>query len=107
MKPLYFWLAIKISTRVSLPLAPMFLGHLYVQLDILRSDEEQAGSCHIITSSVHSTILQHMLYECWARHLAKCRPIRFAKERYQFVVSLSLIFLALLGWFEADWASCC
>ena len=23
------------STRVSLPLAPMFLGHLYVQLDIL------------------------------------------------------------------------
>ena len=39
MKPLYFHLAIKISARVSLPLAPMFLGHLYVQLDILRSDE--------------------------------------------------------------------
>ena len=30
MKPLYFWLAIKISARVSVPLAPMFLGHLYV-----------------------------------------------------------------------------
>ena len=30
MKPLYFWLAIKISTGVSLSLAPMFLGHLYV-----------------------------------------------------------------------------
>ena len=29
MKHLYFWLAIKISARVSLPLAPMFLGHLY------------------------------------------------------------------------------
>ena len=29
-KPLYFQLAIKISTGVSLPLAPMFLGHLYV-----------------------------------------------------------------------------
>ena len=35
IKPLYFCLAIKISARVSLPLAPMFLWHLYVQLDIL------------------------------------------------------------------------
>ena len=39
IKPLYFPLAIKISAGVSLPLAPMFLGHLYVQLDILWSDE--------------------------------------------------------------------
>ena len=39
IKPLYFHLAIKISAGVSLPLAHMFLGHLYVQLDILRSDE--------------------------------------------------------------------
>ena len=39
IKPLYFRLVIKISARVSLPLAPMFLGNLYVQLDILRSDE--------------------------------------------------------------------
>ena len=30
VKPLYFQLAIKISAGVSLPLAPMFLGHLYV-----------------------------------------------------------------------------
>ena len=39
IKPLYFRLAIKISAGVSQPLDPMFLGHLYVQLDILRSDE--------------------------------------------------------------------
>ena len=30
VKPLYFQLVIKISVGVSLPLAPMFLGHLYV-----------------------------------------------------------------------------
>ena len=53
IKLLYFRLAIKIAAGVT----PMFLGHLYVQLDILRSDESQAGSCHIITTSVHSTIL--------------------------------------------------
>ena len=40
-KPLYFPLAIKISVEMSLSLAPMFLGHLYVQLNILWSDESQ------------------------------------------------------------------
>ena len=30
VKPLYFRLAIKISAGASLPMAPMFLGHLYV-----------------------------------------------------------------------------
>ena len=81
VKPLYFRLAIKIAVGVSLPLAPMFLGNLYVQLDILWSDESQAGSYHIVTSSVHSTILQHLLYERCAKHLLKCRPFCFAKDK--------------------------
>ena len=99
MKPLYFRLAIKISTGVSLPLAPMFLGHLYVQLDIMRSDESQAGSCHIVTTSVHSTILQQLLFERCARHLAKCRPVRFAKEKYQ---SCLRVITDFCGRFESD-----
>ena len=99
VKPLYFRLAIKIFAGVSLPLAPMFLGHLYVQLDILRSDEDQVGSCHIITSSVHSTILQHLLYECCAKHLAKCRPVHFAKEKYQLCLKVIIDFC---GRFEFD-----
>ena len=81
IKPLYFHLAIEISTGVSLPLAPMFLGHLYIQLDILRSDESQAGSCHIVTSSVHCTILQQLLFEHCAQYLTKCRPTRFARDK--------------------------
>ena len=52
-------------------------------MDILRSDEDQVGSCHIVTSFVHSTVLQHLLYERCAKHLAKCRPFRFAEEKYQ------------------------
>ena len=40
-------------------------------------------SCHIVTTSVHSTILQQLLFERCAQHLAKCRPVRFAKEKYQ------------------------
>ena len=83
VKHLYFRLAIKISAGVSLPLVSMFLRHLYVQLDILRSDESQASSCHMVTSSVHSIILQHLLYKHYAKHLSKCGPFRFTKEKYQ------------------------
>ena len=75
----------------------MFLGHLYVQLDILWSDENQAGSCHIVTSSVHSTILQHLLYERCAKHLVKCRPVYFAKEKYQ---SCPKVIIDFCGRFE-------
>ena len=61
----------------------MFLGHLYVQLDILRSNESQARSYHIVTSSVHCTILQQLLFEHCAQYLAKCRSARFARDKYQ------------------------
>ena len=99
VKPLYFCLAIKISAGVSLPLAPMFLGHLYVQLDILRSDESQESSCHIVTSFVHSTILQHLLYKRCAKHLSKCRPFRFTKDKYQ---SCPQAITDFCGRFESD-----
>ena len=88
VKPLYFRLAIKIFTGVSLLLALMFLGHLYIQLDILQSDERQAGSCLIVTTFAHNTILQHLLWEHCARHLAKCKLIRFAKEKYQYCLRM-------------------
>ena len=99
MKPLYFRLAIKIAVGVSLPLAPMFLGHLYVQLDILQSDESQADSCHIVTSSVHSTILQYLLYKRCAKNLLECRPFRFAKDKYQLC---SQVITDFCGRFESD-----
>ena len=60
----------------------MFLDHLYAQLDILQSNEKQVGSCHIVTASAHSTILQHLLWEHYARHLAKCKSVYFSKEKY-------------------------
>ena len=77
----------------------MFLGHLYVQLDILQSDESQAGSCHIVTSSIHSTILQQLLFECCGQHLAKCRSLRFAKEKYE---SCPKVITDFCGRFKSD-----
>ena len=99
IKPLYFPFSIKISAGMSLPLAPMFLGHLYVQLDILRSDESQAGSCHIVTSSVYRNILQQLLFERCGQYLAKCRLLRFAKEKYQ---SCSKVITGFCGRFDSD-----
>ena len=80
----------------------MFLGHLYVQLDILQSDERQAGSCHIVTTFAHSTILQHLLWECCARHLAKCKSVRFAKEKY---CSCPKVITVFCGHFVSDFLS--
>ncbi|KAK9998191.1 hypothetical protein SO802_017794 [Lithocarpus litseifolius] len=47
------------------------------------SDERQAGSYHIVNISAHSTMLQLQLWERCARHLAKCKSVRSAKEKYQ------------------------
>ena len=54
-------------------------------------------SCHIVTTSVHSTILQQLLFERCAQYLAKCRPVRFAKENYQ---SCLRVITALYSRFE-------
>ena len=52
-------------------------------MDILQNDERQVGSYHIVTTSTHSTILQYLLWEHCARRLAKCKSVRFAKEKYR------------------------
>ena len=75
------------------------MGHLYVQLDILWSDERQAGSYHIVTSFIHSTILQQLLFERCGKYLVKCRPFRFAKEKYQ---SYPKVITDFYGRFESD-----
>ena len=49
MKPLYFRLVVKISFGHRFPLAAMFLGYLYLQLDSICLDEICGGSCHFIT----------------------------------------------------------
>ena len=53
-------------------------------MDILQNDERQVGSYHIVTTSTHSTILQYLLWEHCVRRLAKCKSVRFAKEKYRF-----------------------
>ena len=63
MKSVYFRLAVKISFGHRLPLAAMFLGHLYLQLDSICADEVCDGSCHFITTCLNSSTLQTFLWE--------------------------------------------
>ena len=57
VKFVFFPLAIRLAQGAQCPLAPMFLGHFYFQLDLLHGDEVEGNSCYTITSSLHCAIL--------------------------------------------------
>ena len=71
IKSTFFPLAIKLSRGTQYPLAPMFLGHVYSQLDLLHSDEVEGNSCYTITSSLHYVILQVFMWDRSSVTLAK------------------------------------
>uniref|UniRef100_A0A2N9GXU8 Aminotransferase-like plant mobile domain-containing protein n=1 Tax=Fagus sylvatica TaxID=28930 RepID=A0A2N9GXU8_FAGSY len=47
IKPLYFPLAVKVVAGVCFPLAPLLLGQIYTQLDLLHAEELAGASCHL------------------------------------------------------------
>ena len=65
------------------PLAPMFLGHVYSQLDLLHSDEVEDNSCYAITSFFHCAILQVFVWDYSSITLAKCRNLKYVKDKFQ------------------------
>jgi hypothetical protein len=66
---LYIPLAMKISTGCCFPLAPMFLGHLYSQLDLLHDCEVEGDSCYSLLASFNTTVLQTFLWEHSASYI--------------------------------------
>jgi hypothetical protein len=66
IKPLYFSLAVKIAAGVFFPLAPLLLGQLYTQLDLLHAEELAGASCHIVTTALNSSIVHTFLWEQWS-----------------------------------------
>jgi hypothetical protein len=60
---LYIPLAVKICTGCCFPLALIFLGHLYSQLDLLHDCEVEGDYCHIIVAAFNTTVLQTFLWE--------------------------------------------
>ena len=56
-------LAIRISTGHCFPLAPLFLGHLYSQLDLLHDCEVEGDSCYILSAAFNTSALQTFFWE--------------------------------------------
>ena len=61
IKPLYFPLTIKIAAGACFPLAPLLLGQLYTQLDLLHAEELIGVSCHIVATAFYSSIVHTFL----------------------------------------------
>ena len=57
VKSVFFPLVIKLAQGAQYLLAPMFLGHVYSQLDQLHRDEVEGNSCYAMTSSLHCAFL--------------------------------------------------
>ena len=83
IKSALFPLAISLARGAQYPLAPMFLGHVYSQLDQLHGDEAEGDSCYAITSSLHCAILQELMWDRSLVTLARCRNLKFVKEKFQ------------------------
>ena len=61
IKPLYFPIAVKIAAGVCFPLAPLLLGQLYIQLDLLHAEELIGISCHTVATAFNSSIVHTFL----------------------------------------------
>ena len=83
VKSIFFPLAIRLAWGAQYPLAPMFLGHVYSQLDLLHGNEVEGDSCYVITSSLHCAILQVFIWDHSSVTLAKCRNLKFVKDKFQ------------------------
>ena len=74
---------IRLARGTQYPLVPMFLGHVYSQLDLLHGDEVEGNSCYTITSSLHCAILQVFMWDNSSVTLAKCRNLKYVKDKFQ------------------------
>ena len=83
VKSIFFPLAIRLAWGAQYPLASMFLGHVYSQLDLLHGDEVEGDSCYAITSSLHCAILHVFMWDCSSVTLAKYRSLKFIKGKFQ------------------------
>ena len=83
VKSTFFSLAIKLAQGTKYPLAPMFLGHIYSQLDLFHGDEVEGNSYYTISLSLHCVILQIFVWDRSHVTLAKCRNLKYVKDKFQ------------------------
>lgn len=83
IKSTFFPLAIRLAEGAQYPLAPMFLGYVYSQLDLLHGNVVKGNSCYTITLSLYCAILQVFMWDRFSITLAKCRNLKYVKDKFQ------------------------
>uniref|UniRef100_A0A2N9F7G2 Aminotransferase-like plant mobile domain-containing protein n=1 Tax=Fagus sylvatica TaxID=28930 RepID=A0A2N9F7G2_FAGSY len=71
-----------ISTGHCFPLAPLFLGHLYSQLDLLHDCEVEGDSCYILSATFNTSALQTFFWEHSISYLFAAREKSAAWSRF-------------------------
>ena len=82
IKPLYFPLAVKIVVGACFPFAPLLLGQLYTQLDLLHAEELVGASCHIVATAFNSSIMHTFLWEYALEYITKGRKPYEAQNKF-------------------------
>ena len=77
VKSIFFPLAIRLAWGAQYPLASMFLGHVYSQLDLLHGDKVEGHSCYAITSCLHCAILHVFM---WDNYFGKVQEFEIYKR---------------------------
>ena len=73
IKPLYFSIAVKIFAGVCFPLAPLLLGQLYTQLDLLHAEELISASFHTVATAFNTSVMHTFLWEHALEYITKGR----------------------------------
>ena len=99
IKPLYFPLVVRIAAGVCFPLAPLLLGQLYIQLDLLHAEELVGESCHIVATVFNSSIVHTFLWEHALEYITKGRK---PYEAWKKFASMPEEVAAHVGNFQGD-----
>uniref|UniRef100_A0A2N9GH14 Aminotransferase-like plant mobile domain-containing protein n=1 Tax=Fagus sylvatica TaxID=28930 RepID=A0A2N9GH14_FAGSY len=99
IKPLYFPLAVKIAAGVCFPLAPLLLGQIYTQLDLLHAEELAGASCHIASTAFNSSIVHTFLWEHALEYIRKGRKPYEGRNKF---ASMPDGIVANVGDFQGD-----
>uniref|UniRef100_A0A2N9GHJ1 Aminotransferase-like plant mobile domain-containing protein n=1 Tax=Fagus sylvatica TaxID=28930 RepID=A0A2N9GHJ1_FAGSY len=69
-----YWLS-KCVFGVCFPLAPLLLGQIYTQLDLLHAEELAGASCHIASTAFNSSIVHTFLWEHALEYISLIKSI--------------------------------
>ena len=109
VKSLYFRIVVKIAAGMCFPLAPLLLGQLYTQLDLLHVEELVGLSCHTVAIAFNSSVVHIFFWEHALNYVTKGRKPYEARNKF---ATMAAEVATRLGDFQRDvpamyrWVGC-